>query len=361
MTATGVAVLTVKTRVFWGLLTSVILAISIAYFWADRNPDWDGYMRIYDNGGAWLSASSRDSVFLFFISIFQTQPIFPANYEAFRIALAAVFVYFTFRFMSGKVHYFQQSHSVFVLLPFLSLILLRGTIQVREGLAVVLLILALKMLLLPKARRVRTKITRVLLAGALVYLSVGTHIVGSIGFAILMLSLWTMKLTNKVPASIEFVFTPLLGTIFFLFGFQFGVFDIGILFAERLSGDRDVVEGGVSFSAMIVWGIFIVLNFIMWFSTFLPTSDRSRQAAVLQALARNLAGPAAISSGVFVLILKFTFVSPVVTVLIVRTAEFSSAFAAVLITALYGRRYSPIILATFLLLKTYTQLNADGF
>ena len=98
----------------------------------------------------------------------------------------------------------------------------------------------------------------------------------------------------------------------------------------------------------------------MWFTTFFSTKTQSKQHAILQVFARNLAGPVAASGGIAVLLLKAAFVSPVVIVLIVRVAELSSALSAVLITVLYGRRYSPIILAVLLLLKTYVQISA-GF
>lgn len=357
----SVSIVSVRTRSLWGLLVSFILVAAISYYWSDRNPDWGGYLRIYDDGGAWLSASGRDSGFLWFVNSFRKQPFIPASYESFRVTLAVFFVYFSSRFMSGKVLAFPASHSVYLLAPLLSLVLIRGVVQIREGLAIVLFLFALKWFLLPRSRHILKNAVRILLVVALFFFSAKTHTVGLVAVFIFLSSLATWSLSNRASTVIAFVFTPLLTACFFLLSAQLGLLDWSILFAWELSGDRFATTDGVSFAEGMVWAIFIVLNIVMWFTTFYAPPAQSKRQAVLHNFARNLAGPVAVSGGIVVILMKAALVSPVVIVLIVRTAEFSSALAAVLVTVLYGKRFSPIILAGFLLLKTYNQLNIAGF
>lgn len=348
-------------RLLWGLVSSLIIAVSICYYWGDRNPDWISYMRIFDQDGAWLSTSGRDSTFTFLIAVFRGQGFLTVSYEGFRIALAFVFAVFSIRFMSGKIIYFPISHSVFLLAPFLSFALVRCTIQVREGLSLVFFFLALKLVLPTKSLRMPVRVSRIVLAGTLFYASVTTHIAGAIVVAVLLLSFGKMKISRWIWQPVEFVLIPVGLVVLFLFALQFGAYKEAISFGESFAGDRSAVEDGISMMELVVWLLFIILNFAVSLQTLSPTSDRMRQYGVLQVFARTLAGPVAVSGGILVLFLKASLVSAVVTVLIVRTAEASSSIGAVVVSALYGRRYSVIALAAFLLLKTFSQVTSAGF
>lgn len=361
MTTKKVMFISVKVRVIWGFVASAVLASAIFYYWNDRNPDWEGYRMIYENAGAWLADSGRDPTFLLLIEMFRSQGIVPSSYEPFRVTIAAVFIYFTFRFMSGKVIEFPSSHSIFVFLPFLSLVLIRSTIQIREGLAIVLLLLALGLVSRDKERYDTTRIIRWVIAIVLIALCSGTHPTALLVSAIIVLTIATMKLPSKIATTIDIVFVPMITAILFLGIFQFGLVSMGIVLVENLSGDRDAIEGGVNFAEAAIWTMFIILSSLLWLTTFEPAPNSATGGEFLQAIARNLAGPVAVTSGIAILTLKHLLVSPLVTVVVVRIAELGSSLAAVLVTVIYGRRLVPILLACFLVLKTFRQVSAAGF
>lgn len=108
------------------------------------NPDWLSYQLIYESGGAWLSEQSRDPAFLTLTSLMAS--ILGANgYETYRILLAFYFMVFVALLSAGRILKINPSGGGYVslLLALVYLGFTRFTIQIREGVAVSIVIFAI--------------------------------------------------------------------------------------------------------------------------------------------------------------------------------------------------------------------------
>ncbi|MDQ2778287.1 MAG: EpsG family protein [Pseudomonadota bacterium] len=107
----------------------------------DFNPDWFGYAEIYQQTGAWLAEQGRDPLFVVLTGTLRTL-LGPDSYDAFRFVVAAYFAGFTVLLLRGRVipfgsHVHRWPMLLLGLLPFIAP---RFTIQIREGLALTLVI-----------------------------------------------------------------------------------------------------------------------------------------------------------------------------------------------------------------------------
>lgn len=108
------------------------------------NPDWLSYQYIYDSQGGWLNEQGRDPAFLLLTS--HLSNLFgPQGYEAYRILLALYFLLFVALLSSGCIFKLNLSKSgyIFLMIALVYLGFTRFTIQIREGLAITLVILSL--------------------------------------------------------------------------------------------------------------------------------------------------------------------------------------------------------------------------
>jgi hypothetical protein len=110
----------------------------------DLNPDWYGYERIYAEGGSWLAAQGRDPLFLALASAIAGL-LGPSGYDAFRTAIGLYFALFMYQLLSGHVLAFgaSQHRWPLLLLGIVPLAATRFTVQIREGLAITLVLIAM--------------------------------------------------------------------------------------------------------------------------------------------------------------------------------------------------------------------------
>lgn len=138
-------------------LAGLALALALmAVLWGDlSNPDWSGYALVYEEGGAWLTEQRRDPLFVALVAALRG--LFgPDGYLAFRYAVAAYFLIFTFALLRGRVLHFDR-HAMprwpLLLLGMLPFVAPRFTIQIREGIALTLVLCGMAWLSAPEERR----------------------------------------------------------------------------------------------------------------------------------------------------------------------------------------------------------------
>ncbi|WP_139285313.1 EpsG family protein [Acidovorax soli] len=108
------------------------------------NPDWLSYQRIYESGGAWLSEQGRDPAFLT-LNAFLASVLGANSYETYRVLLALYFMVFMALLSAGRIFKINPAGGGYVSL-LLSLVYLgftRFTIQIREGIAISIVIFVL--------------------------------------------------------------------------------------------------------------------------------------------------------------------------------------------------------------------------
>jgi hypothetical protein len=124
----------------------LVLALMV-WLQDELNPDWLGYAAIYQDAGAWLADQGRDPLFLLLMGTVSTL-LGPDGYDTFRLALAGYFALFTFVLLRGR-HVPAEGRPQgwpLLLLGLLPFVAPRFTIQIREGLALTLVLLGLLLL-----------------------------------------------------------------------------------------------------------------------------------------------------------------------------------------------------------------------
>ena len=128
-------------NLFAALLFSIALC---ATAWRFSNPngpsDWQGYQNIFYGDGAYLARAGVDPIFVWVVRM--SHRVFGGNgYEDFRRALFLLFLtvgaWLTYKLPTRTVSPFTTAAIVF------SAFLLKSTVQIREGLALILVLLSL--------------------------------------------------------------------------------------------------------------------------------------------------------------------------------------------------------------------------
>ena len=236
---------------------STLVALLVLNLTEFLNPDWFGYQRIYEDGGSWLAEQGRDPLFLLLNSV--GYMIFGANgYTAFRYVLSVYFIVFSYLLCVGRVLPFGIPCPT--LLSLLTALLIftgtRFTIQIREGIALTLVLLALRPVLLRDVMPARTWI----LMGCAVLIHAGTVLL----LAALLLSRWGSAVRLNIVSihSILKQFTP------------FAVFTGGLLAAVMVGAGGtgaavdslyDTYSNSTTtlFSKFIYWFVVGAANFLI--------------------------------------------------------------------------------------------------
>lgn len=135
-----------KQKSLSALIFIVFIIFNLVYFFDNKNPDWEGYKSIFIDG-AWLKSQGRDVGFTFLGDIVKEAG---GTYTDFRIFLSTYFTVFTIGLLwiwskeIIKPSYFLSYIGLFPLL------LPRFTVQVREGIAITLVLGAYTLLMQKK-------------------------------------------------------------------------------------------------------------------------------------------------------------------------------------------------------------------
>jgi len=202
-------------------VTVGFIALNVLYFSGDQNPDWHGYRLIFDSG-AWLSYQQRDVGFLNLILLFKT--FVSDNYETFRIAVGAYFIAYSALFIwimerrGGQVA--QRPFLRYLGLLPLSIILF--TTEIRAGMAITVVLLALALVQHPRTTR---RLDRgLLLATSIGLLGVASsiHLGTAVFLAMMLVAIGLAVLQDRLrirPAYVTVIGVCLtiitLGTLFF--------------------------------------------------------------------------------------------------------------------------------------------------
>ncbi len=133
---------------FFALFCAIIFYLILNFLTEFYNPDWIGYEATYNNEG-YLSESGRDIGYIFINYIFNKLNI---SYQVYRHILTIFFSFYLFKFCIGKVIDFDiKQINNFVLFVFiLAFFVIRFSIQIREGIAISILLIAFNNLLKKK-------------------------------------------------------------------------------------------------------------------------------------------------------------------------------------------------------------------
>lgn len=165
------------------LVCSALVAVLVLNLTEFLNPDWFGYRLIYEDGGSWLAEQGRDPLFLLLVSA--SRVIFGSDgYDTARSALGAYFIAFSYLLCVGRVLPLARPGPTLVslLIALLLFTATRFTIQIREGLAMTLVLFALRPVMLRDVMPARTW----MLMGCAVLIHAGTALL----LVTLLLSRW---------------------------------------------------------------------------------------------------------------------------------------------------------------------------
>jgi len=123
-------------------LVIAILCWSLLGFVGPSNADWLAYQYLYEEAGGWLAADGRDPAFLALLSFICGV----TDYEGFRVLVALYFLLFTFWFLAKWKHLAVADRYLLSHVAALPLLLPRFTVQIREGIAITLVLAALTLL-----------------------------------------------------------------------------------------------------------------------------------------------------------------------------------------------------------------------
>lgn len=126
----------------WIFIIIVFIASNSIYFTDDLNADWKAYSRLFEEDGAWLANSGRDPGFVFLVELIKSI----GGYEHFRIIIGIYFLIFTTWFLCRWRSHLENNIMLWSFAGLLPLLIPKYTVQIREGLAQTLVLLAFTLL-----------------------------------------------------------------------------------------------------------------------------------------------------------------------------------------------------------------------
>jgi len=277
-----------------GLFFGGLLWLSLS----ELNPDWLAYRLIFESDGAWLGESGRDPVFLG-LNTLMIAVLGDGGYETFRLLVAVYFFAFSLAFVTGRLSApaISRAGPLSLSLAFIYLGFARFTIQIREGLAITVVMFAIA--LFQKAER-RTHALGIeqgfqCLPWLLMLLATGIH--ASIGFVFLVMltGRWVagFGLDVAIPVQAQrrkvlwLIATIVAIAITVQLKFGGALDDI----ASETLGDRLIEQKDVTAAQFLFWGIYGVVCWVVYREARAGITSASRQTPI-EAFLLVLAGPA---------------------------------------------------------------------
>lgn len=122
--------------VFSAVLTLVAMGVLYWQFSGPGNPDWDGYGRLFDDQGGWLLRQGQSPAFVWLLQT--ARDVLGSNgYDTFRAALFGLFMAFAawLAHAMPAQEGFGRASCLLTATIVVAAFLLKGLVQVREGLA----------------------------------------------------------------------------------------------------------------------------------------------------------------------------------------------------------------------------------
>jgi hypothetical protein len=117
---------------------SCVIAALAALWGVESNADWEAYQYLFYEGGGWLLDTGRDVGFIALQNLLAQA----VDYEGFRLVVAVYFVAFTFWLLNAWRPMAIVDRHLIGFVALLPLLYPRFTVQIREGIAITLVLAA---------------------------------------------------------------------------------------------------------------------------------------------------------------------------------------------------------------------------
>jgi len=341
-------------RPSWSLALVVLIAYGslLLVSLSELNPDWLAYRLFYEDGGAWLSEQGRDPAFLALNALLGS--LFgPGGYDAYRSFLACYFLAFTIALARGRVLRLQLRGSghVVAALAMIYVGFARFTIQIREGVAITLLLLALG--LFERAEGQPTPASRKFqaLGWVVIVLAALTHAAAI--FVVVVLVVARMATPQSAEPTLlagryrAICWASALVTLVGLAQLNFG----GALesLAADTVGDRLFFESTELNPAQLAfWAIYGVVCLVLLREVKAITTTEGRHG-LYSSFLRVLAGPAVISTYATIVGALLLSVSPLLVANYTRLLHLFLALVLLMVAASGHRRWPLFAIGLFLI------------
>lgn len=211
-----------------------VLCWGLFNFVGPKNADWLAYQYLFEDAGGWLANAGRDPSFLALLSF----SAYGTDYDGFRTIVGLYFVVFSWWLIARWKQFAVVDRYVLSYLTVLPLLLPRFTVQIREGIAITLVLAAITILWRKEATGRRGRIAALALTGAATSFHGGAAV-----FLAMMLVPWTWRFLFGSGARATSVVAVVIGAV------AFGV--------SAATGLFDAIMVGV---VQLVWGGFVTLE-----------------------------------------------------------------------------------------------------
>lgn len=343
------------------------------------NPDWFSYQLIYESHGAWLIEQGRDPAFLMLTS-YLANLFGPQGYEAYRILLALYFLLFVALLSSGCIFKLNRTKSgyVFLMIALVYLGFTRFTIQIREGLAMTLVILSLALVLKrsygqeqPFSRRSGNSRTLGLLrmGGAWSFLIVA-GLIHAATLSVLLILLAAVWVTRKGKTSNRDLLPPRAQPwrmrLMWVVAFSLAGLGIAQLYlggsleriAAETAGDRLAEVKALSVLQLGLWGLYGGACWLVFREV--RASVKQRQIiGTFSSFLQILTGPAITATYVSILIALILGVTPLYITSYVRWLHMFLALALLCLAVTGRRKASMLAVGVFLIADQVRSIAAS--
>lgn len=373
----------------WGLgVLSIILFGTLLHFSLTiLNPDWLSYRLIYEAEGAWLSEQGRDPAFLM-LTAFLENLFGPQGYEAYRIFFALYFLVFIGFLSSGYIFKFKRKNygHLFLMIAIVYFGFTRFTIQIREGIALTLVVLSLALVAKRSHDQARSFLRRngkpssqgLLLMGVTLPLFVVAALVHLATLSVLLIYLAGLWVTRReivvngrpLPSSAESWRLSLVWILAFLFA-GMSVMQLylggslGRIVAETV-GDRLADAKGLSAPQLVFWGLYGGACWLINRETRAILKQK-QVVGTFASFLQILSGPAITATYMSILLALILAVTPLFIVSYVRLLHMLMAIALLCLAVTGQRRWQMSAVGIFLIadqmrsILESISISAEGF
>jgi len=354
-------------RLVPAILVCAILGGLLWLSQSELNPDWGAYRLIYESEGAWLGSSGRDPAYTGLNSL--ANAVLGADgYESFRALLATYFFAFSVLLVTGRISRLSTGRgnmAAFVLAA-VYFGFSRFTIQIREGVAMSLVVFALAVFrrhagaasVRPVAHH---RSDSNLSAWMLMVLATCMHASIALVMAIMIAAVWVNGADAARPSARESRFqlvTLLAALIVFVTLAQLKLGGVLDEIATETLGDRLVEEHQVTALQLAFWGVYGVVCWMVQREMRRAMEDGAIRGIYGWTL-RTLAGPATFGVYLSLVACLLMGISSLVLSSYVRLIHMVLALS-ILQLAILGRTNWKLTLAILFLLVDQARNIADS-